>query len=290
MAVRVRRDAAAGCVTKPVAKPMDGGATIESCDVPSFPAGMIGRPGCRRPVHSVRGWLGPLMLAAARGRRRPARWLLPALGIALAAAFAAGVAAQAQIAGDQSARAVLAAASPLDSQVRVTWQGPVSPGVTDQALALLRGLGLGSPTEVLLMNPVRLDGVVVRPAAIAQLGRWLPGPLAGRLGPCRPERCPMLLVGGGQVPSALTAIGVRIQVVGSSPLVSAVPLGFAPPSAGAGPVLVTWDVAGLDALAGLSGLYRTHSWLAPLTTAGLRWWQLADVEDRLARAQARLLL
>ncbi|HZV09880.1 MAG TPA: hypothetical protein VFF94_08980, partial [Novosphingobium sp.] len=155
------------------------------------------------------------MLAAARGRRRPARWLLPALGIALAAAFAAGVAAQAQIAGDQSARAVLDGTSPLDSQVRVTWQGPVSPSVADQAQALLRGLGLGSQTEVLLMNQVRLAGVVVRPAAIAQLGRWLPGPLPGRLGPCRPENCPMLLVGGGQVPSALTAIGVHIQVVGS---------------------------------------------------------------------------
>jgi hypothetical protein len=37
------------------------------------------------------------MLAAARGRRRPARWLLPALGIALAVAFAAGVAAESQI-------------------------------------------------------------------------------------------------------------------------------------------------------------------------------------------------
>ena len=230
------------------------------------------------------------MLAAARGRRRPARWLLPALGIALAAAFVAGVAAQAQVAGDQSARSVLAGVSPLDSQVRVTWQGPVSPGVTGQAQALLRGLGLGSPTEVLLMNPVRLGGVVVRPAAIAGLGQWLPGPLPGRLGPCRPERCPMLLVGGGPVPSALTAIGVRIQVAGSSPLRSAVPLGFAPSSAGAGPVLVTWDVAGLDALAGLSGLYRTHSWLAPLATTRLRWWQLAGVEDRLERSQARLLL
>jgi len=230
------------------------------------------------------------MLAAARGWRRPARWLLPALGIALAAAFVAGVAAQAQVAGDQSARSVLAGVSPLDSQVRVTWQGPVSPRVTDQAQALLRGLGLGSPTEVLLMNPVRLGGVVVRPAAIGRLGQWLPGPLPGRLGPCRPERCPMLLVGGGPVPSALTAIGVRIQVVGSSPLRSAVPLGFAPSSAGAGPVLVTGDVAGLDALSGLSGLYRTHSWLAPLTTTRLRWWQLAGVEDRLERSQARLLL
>jgi hypothetical protein len=230
------------------------------------------------------------MLAAARGRRRPARWLLPALGIALAAAFAAGVAAQAQIAGDQSARSVLDSASPQDSEVRVTWPGPVSPSVADQARALLRELGLGSPTEVLLMNPVRLAGAIVRPAAIAPLGRWLPGTLLGRLGPCRPERCPMLLVGGGRVPSALTAIGVRIQVVGVWPLRSAVPLGFAPSSAGTGPVLVTWDVAGLGSLPGLSGLYRTHTWLAPITISRLRWWQLVGVEDRLARSQARLLV
>src|SRR5258708_33266304 len=180
------------------------------------------------------------MLAVARGRRRPARWWLPALGIALAAAFAAGVAAQSQIAGDQSARSVLGGASPLDSQVRVTWPGPVSPGVTDQAQALLRGLGLGSLTEVLLMNPVRLGGVVGRPAAIAQLGRWLPGPWPGRLGPCRPQRCPMLLVRRGpppQVPSTLAAIGATIQVLSSSPPRSAVPLRFSPSSAGARPVL-----------------------------------------------------
>ena len=258
----------------------------------------------RRPRPSVRGWSAPLMLAAARGRRRPARWLLPALGMALAVAFAAGVAAESQIAGDQSARSVLEATPPLDSAVRVTWQGPVSPGVADQAQALLRGLGLGSPTEVVLMNPVRLGGVIVRPAAIAPLGRWLPGPpladtglantalasTALGLGPCRPERCPMLLVGGGPVPSTMAAIGVRIQVVGSASLRSPVPLGFVPSDADAAPVLVTTDVAGLASLPGLSGLYRTYSWLAPLTVSGLRGWQLAGVEDGLARSQARLLL
>jgi len=236
------------------------------------------------------------MLAAARGRRRPVRWLLPALGIALAAAFAIGVAAQSQVAGDQAVRSVLSKTSPLDAEVRVTWQGPVSPSVADQARALIRGLGLGSVTELVLMNPVRLDGVVVRPAAIAPLGRWLSGVAPARLGslgPCRPERCPMLLVGGGPVPSTLAAIGVRIQVVGSSSLRSAAPLGFVPSTAhvkGSTPVLVTWDVAGLESLAGLSGLYRTHSWLAPLTITRLRWWQLAGVEDRLERSQARLLL
>src|SRR5260370_19876793 len=77
----------------------------------------------------VRGLFAPLMLAAARGRRRPARWLLPALGIALAAAFAACVAAQAQIAGDKSARSVLERTSQLDRTGRGTWQAAVTPGV-----------------------------------------------------------------------------------------------------------------------------------------------------------------
>src|SRR6266536_4070602 len=250
----------------------------------------------RRSLRSVRGWFAPLMLAAARGRRRPARWLLPVLGIALAAAFAAGVAAQSQVAGDQSARSVLDGTSRLGSEVRVTWQGAVSPGVANQARDLLRGLGLGSQTEVVLMNPVRLGGVVVRPAAISPLDRWLPGLPPGRLGPCRAERCPMLLAGPGpdpSVPSTLAAIGVRIQVVGSAPLRSAVPLGFVPSSAGVTgsmPVLVTGDVAGLESLPGLSGVYRAHSWLAPLTTTGLHAWQRGGAEDRLARAQARLLL
>jgi hypothetical protein len=216
--------------------------------------------------------------------------LLPALGIALATAFAAGVAAESQVASDQSARSVLGRTSLLDRDVRVTWQGPVSPRVADRARALLRGLGLGSQTEVVLMNPVRLDGVIVRPAAIAPLGRWLPGTQLGRLGPCRPQRCPMLLAGDGPVPSTLAAIGVRIQVVGRAPLRSAAPLGFVPSTASAVPVLVTWDVAGLESLQGLSGLYRTHTWLAPLTVTRLRGWQLAGAEDRLARSQARLLL
>src|SRR5436190_23236835 len=93
----------------------------------------------RRSLRSVRGWFAPLMLAAARGRRRPARWLLPGLGIALAAAFAAGVAAQSQVAGDQSARSVLDGTSQPGSEVRVTWQGAVSPSVANQARPLPRG-------------------------------------------------------------------------------------------------------------------------------------------------------
>jgi hypothetical protein len=100
----------------------------------------------------------------------------------------------------------------------------------------------------------------------------------------------MLLAGGGPVPSTLAAIGVSIQVAGSSSLRSVVPLGFVPSNASTMPVLVTGDVNGLESLPGLSGLYRTSSWQAPLTTTRPRAWQLADAENRLARSQAHLLL
>src|SRR5258708_38495055 len=98
------------------------------------------------PAARLRGWFAPLILVVARGRRCPARWLLPALGIALAAAFAAGVAAEAQIAGDQGARAGLGGAVPLVRQGRVTWPGPVRPGVACTARGPLRWVGVEAPT------------------------------------------------------------------------------------------------------------------------------------------------
>ncbi len=228
---------------------------------------------------------GPLMLILARARRHPGRWLLPLSGIVVAVAFAAGIAAEGVIAGDQGARARLAGLSALERTVRVTWQGPVTPAVADRARGLLHGLGLGPETEVTLLGPVRLSGVVVRPAAISPLGRWLPGAPAAA---CRATSCPVVLAGGGRAPSVLSAAGVRLRVVGSEPLRSSVPLAFAPAIDGPWPVLVTGDVGGLDAVPGLGGVYRTHTWLAPLRTSRLHSWQLAALEQRLARAQASL--
>jgi len=234
----------------------------------------------------VRGLAAPLALAAARVRRRPRRWLLPAVGIALAAAFAAGVAAEAVVAADQSARAALAALSPLDRSVRVSWQGPLGSGTGAQARRLLHDVGLTNATQVALLNPVRLRGAIVRPAAIEPLARWVPG--TPHLGACTPADCPMLLVGGGPVPSRLTAYGVNLRVLGAAVLSSAVPLGFSPLTNAEQPVLVTRDFDGLGTLPGLSGVYRTYSWVAPLPVAGLHSWQLASVERRLASAQGAL--
>ena len=226
----------------------------------------------------------PLKLVIARARRRPGRWLLTALGIAVAIAFAGAVLAESMIAADRSARTVLAGLAPLDRTVRLRWQGIITPGVRLRASALLGTVAPGAQTEVVLLNPVRLSGVVVRLAAIAPLDRWA---TSGAPGPCRRGSCPMLLAGSAVPSATLTAAGVRVQIVGRARLRSVVPLGYVP---GAGaqepPLLLTGDVTGLEGLAGLSGLYRSHTWLAAMPTAGLRSWQLAATERRLAQAQA----
>jgi hypothetical protein len=178
--------------------------------------------------------------------------------------------------------------------VRVSSQEVVTPAVERSARSLLAGLGVGRVSEVTLLNPVRLDGVVVRPAAIAPLSPWIGGG-ARAPGRCRPDSCPMLLASpsaGSRLAgrtAALTSAGVRLTVAGRTMLRSAAALGFIPGRSVAGPpVLLTADVAGLESLAGLSGIYRTHTWVAPLAVSRLHSWQLAGLERRLQRAQAAL--
>src|SRR4051812_49857988 len=71
-------------------------------------------------------WGAPLALAAARLRRHPARWLLPALGLALAVAAGAAVIGEGTIAGDQAARRALRALPPAERTVRLTWAGGIT--------------------------------------------------------------------------------------------------------------------------------------------------------------------
>jgi hypothetical protein len=236
----------------------------------------------------LRGVRGPLVLVLARARRHPGRWAMPILAMALTVAFAGAVAAEAIIVGDHAAREVLSRTSPADRTVRLTWVGPLTSAVTNQAQRVLAEPGLGAATQVLPLNPARIGGVVVRPAAIAPLARWLPASAVRRLSSCRPTDCPMLLVGGGRTPATLTTAGVRIRVVGAASLTSAVPLGYAPAFQSQSPVLVTGDIEGLDRLSGLGGIYRTRNWVAPLQVADLHSWQLSDVEARLRRAQSAL--
>ncbi len=234
--------------------------------------------------------VGPaLTLTLARARRRPWRALAPALGIALAAAFLGAVWAEGTIAGEQAARAALSSLTPAQRAVTITWQGAATPAVDRQARAALSGLGLGPLTTVTLLSPVRLNGHVVRPAAIAPLGRWT-ATAARSPGPCRGPTCPMLLDGTGIAPDqTLAAPGVRLPILGTTTLHSAAPLGFVPGQGPGPPVLLGSDPAGLERLAGLSSFYRTENWLAVLPVTGLHSWELAALRRRLQHDQATLL-
>jgi hypothetical protein len=235
-------------------------------------------------------WMrGPLLLIAARARRRPQRWLLPALGIALAAGFAGAVAAEGTIAGDQAGRAALRSLSPLDRTFSITVQDVLTPSARAQAIAALDETGFGTPTAVVLLNRVRLSGAVVRPAAINPLSRWVGGHALARLAPCRAAGCPVVVAGGALGATTLTAAGVHMSVVGRTQLGSAAPLGFTPSQApDESPVVLTDDVTGLGTLPGLGGVYRTYSWLALMPTASLQSWQLSAAAARLQRIQAAL--
>jgi hypothetical protein len=239
--------------------------------------------------------VGPaLTLALARARRRPWRALAPALGIAIALAFIGAVWAEGTIAGEQAARSALAGLTPAQRAVTITWQGAATAAVDRRARAALGDLGLGpggrSPiTMATLLNPVRLNGRVVRPAAIAPLAPWISAGVRVP-GACHAATCPMLLDGSGLRPGQTAAApGVRLQVTGAAALRSAAPLGFVPGQSPGPAVLLGSDPAGLGRLAGLSSFYRTESWLALLPVAGLHSWQLAGLRERLQRAQATLL-
>ena len=99
----------------------------------------------------------------------------------------------------------------------------------------------------------------------------------------------MLLAGATLPVHVLRASWIRIPIAGTAVVRSAAPLGFIPGQPrGQPPVLLTGDVAGLEALPGLSSAYRRHDWLALLPTSGLHSWQLAQTQRRLLQVQAAL--
>jgi hypothetical protein len=232
----------------------------------------------------MRGLPGPFMVVAARVRRSRS-WILPTLALALVFGFAGAVASESLIVGDQAARAALRGLAPIDRTVRLVWEGPLTPYGVSTAERVFARLGVRHPTQVLLLNPVRLSDAIVHPVGISPIRRWLPSGAVRSLGPCRPSDCPVLVAGRGRVPATLATAGVRMRVVGRVDL-SSVPLGYSPGALGDWPILVTGDVAGLGAIEGLSGVYRTYSWVGLVPVEHLHSWSLSAFKSRLAAAQA----
>jgi hypothetical protein len=234
----------------------------------------------------MRGLAGPIMVAAARARRTRS-WVLPVLALAVVFGFAGALVSESVIVGDQGARAALRTLPSVDRAIRLVWEGPLTPYGVSTADRVFRRLGMRRPTQVLLLNPVRLSGTIVHPVAIAPIRRWLAPSAVQRLGPCRPLDCPVLQASAGKVPDTLSAAGVRLRVVGRVNLAS-VALGYSPGALGNWPILVTGDSSGLGAIQALSGVYRTYSWVGLVPVDQLHSWSLSAYRSHLAAAQARV--
>src|SRR4051794_17877586 len=241
-------------------------------------------------------WGAPLALAAARLRRHPMRWLLPAAGLALAVAAGAAVGGTGTIAGDQAARRTLRALPAGERTGRPTRSGGLTAAEEARGRRLLRGLAAGPQTRVVALRPTRIDRAIVQLTAIEPLARWARGPVPD--GRCTVQRCAVVQLGGPALAAAPRDRGVPLVLRGHGRLTSAVPLGYVPALPGRGsvltgvapPLLVTGDARGLEALPSLSGSYRANTWVTPLDVGALHAWDLRAERRRLARAAAGLSL
>jgi hypothetical protein len=239
----------------------------------------------------------PLTLAGARARRRPARWLLCFVGIAVATAFASAVLGEGTVVSDRAAQRELRSLSALQRTVRVTWSGGVTASIDGRARSMLADAAPGSQTRVVALHPVALGRDVVTVAAVEPLRAWA-RVVSGQLpvGACLAARCPVLLVSGPPLSTPAAVAGAHLAVVGSGRVQSPVPLGYVPGSvAGTGPggrqlpLVLSGDVDGVERLPGLGGVYRTHTWLVALDVGHLQAWDLDGLIRRLTRVQAQLL-
>ena len=239
----------------------------------------------------------PLALARARAAAAPGRWLLAAAGIAAATALLGVALGGGALAGERAARRVLGAGPDVARQVQIVWSGGLPPGTDARARRGLRRMTSTSVTAGVSLRPTRLGPrrTLVQVAAIAPLGRWV-RLRSGRLPRgCDARRCEVLQVGGPPAPPTLADAGVRLVTVGHGELRSAVPLGSVPgpvvpgePEAGPPPVLVGEDPAALEGVPGLSSVYRSHLWTAPLRAGGEPSWRLDALAARLGRERTRL--
>jgi hypothetical protein len=246
----------------------------------------------------LRAAWAPVVLAGARLRDAPGRALLAALGIALGVGLLGAAAGGGALAGERAATGLLDGLDPPAARVEVSWSGAVTDQLQAEATRELRAMTPAPQTNAVVLHPVRLGGgrTLVQPAGLSPAGAWLKL-RAGRLpGACTPTRCEVVQVGGAPVPDAVRDAGVDLVVVGRGSLASSAALGFLPRAQAADqpesqnqpPLLVAGDPDGLDDLPGLGAAYRSHTWSARLSTAGLPSWQLDTIARRVEAGRARL--
>jgi hypothetical protein len=234
--------------------------------------------------------LAPIRLAGLRILRRPARTVVIASGVALATATLVAVSSSSLIVRDRELGKALSDVPPAQRSFRVDEFGlafTASPAVRRRAVDALALLTPRHPVHTVALRTLRFRTQLVLLSGVEQAGRWITL-TSGRLpGQCRPKRCEVLEIGTAKLPRALSTPGLRIVPVGRATLSVPAVLGdFAQPEEGT--LLVTSDVAGLSSLPALQSIFRTESWVVPLSRGDIRAWEVDRLLAREAQAQALL--
>jgi hypothetical protein len=268
-------------------------------------------PSAERAV--VRSARYVVWLAWRRLRRRESGALTTALGLAVAAAMLAGVAAGATIAADRATARSIEEIPITGRSVRAVWFG-VPEGPEERLSALDRdvgaafdGLSLGDPTPIVLVRETTVAGAFVGIAAVDGLADHVTL-RSGRLPKtCTAARCEVLrLHGSGRLPNVP---GLRLVPVGTATLRSPAlfgdflastdqdtDAGLADPFRDSGryhepappPLVVAEGRAAIAASPVIAEKYRSYAWVWPVAPGEPRLWQIDDVIGHVERARNEL--
>ena len=251
------------------------------------------QPAERRPSRA-HAWLlallAPAEVAERRVARSPARLALVAVGVALATGALVAVSAGSLVLRERVLRTSLEALAPSQRSFRADEFGlAFSARRTSDAAArrALAQLTARPPVEAVAFHPLRFQQHLLELTAVERLRSFV-RLKSGRLPrACTANRCEVLEIGSTPLPGALTAPGVRIIPVGRASLTVPSVLGdFTEPSNAT--LVVASDVRGLATHPALESLFRTASWIVPLTPADVHEWEVPGLLTREAQAQAAL--
>ena len=238
--------------------------------------------------------LVPVRFAFMRLRAHAERSIVVAIGIAIAAGVLALTAVGAVAVQDRAVERALAQLQPPDRAIQAFWSGvPLQSALTypqldQRARAALHPV-LDQPAfGVEVFRQATWGGAFINLGAVDNVSRWLVL-RSGRLPrPCRPHDCDVVQIGGAPVSPKLSFL----HVVGRAAFTAGAPLNqyFVAPGVNRPPILVANGVLAFThtPLPEAPLIARTYGWVVPLQPGSIHDWDLASLNTRLDRAQAKL--
>ncbi|MDQ3859925.1 MAG: hypothetical protein M3327_16045 [Actinomycetota bacterium] len=243
----------------------------------------------------------PASLAAIRLRHRIDRALLVAGGIAAGAAALGLVLGGALVAEDRSASRTFHELPAGERVIHVAHFGIPTAGESHESLdssarRALAGVSPSRPIRVVAYKLLRIDAAPVRLAGIDDASRWVRLDHGRYPETCTPRRCEVVRIEGrGRVPSAR---GIRLVVVGSGKLSSALPFARFVEGAGAvtgetprvreqPPFVLASGTSPVASLPALAAIYRSYGWIVPVTRE-VHPWEIDDFLSSVRRLEATL--